>query len=108
MSQALTIRFKYTEGTIIRVAAAATRANPVYYVQYSYARIAGILRNAPDNASAAAGGSQNNTGRKSVRYDQSGIAASPSSSLTPRRSGNDEAASSQPLTRQTSAAAALL
>ncbi len=30
----------------IDLAAAATRANPVYYVQYSYARIAGILRNA--------------------------------------------------------------
>ncbi len=30
----------------VDLAAAATRANPVYYVQYSYARIAGILRNA--------------------------------------------------------------
>jgi arginyl-tRNA synthetase len=32
----------------VDLAAAATRANPVYYVQYSYARIAGILRNATD------------------------------------------------------------
>ena len=30
----------------VDLAAAATRANPVYYVQYSFARIAGILRNA--------------------------------------------------------------
>jgi arginyl-tRNA synthetase len=30
----------------VDLAAAATRANPVYYVQYSHARIAGILRNA--------------------------------------------------------------
>ena len=38
----------------IDLAAEASRANPVYYVQYSYARIAGILRNA---TGAAVGGS---------------------------------------------------
>jgi arginyl-tRNA synthetase len=32
-------------------AAERSQKNPVYYVQYAHARIAGILRNAPDNAS---------------------------------------------------------
>jgi arginyl-tRNA synthetase len=34
----------------IDLAAERTQKNPVYYVQYAHARIAGILRNAPDNA----------------------------------------------------------
>jgi arginyl-tRNA synthetase len=34
----------------VDLAAAATRANPVFYVQYSHARIAGILRNAEPGA----------------------------------------------------------
>jgi arginyl-tRNA synthetase len=32
------------------LAAERSQKNPVYYVQYAHARIAGILRNAPDNA----------------------------------------------------------
>jgi len=41
----------------VDLAAAATRANPVYYVQYSHARIAGILRNVePGVAALGAGG----------------------------------------------------
>ena len=39
----------------VDLAAAASRANPVYYVQYSHARIAGILRNAGSAEGAAAG-----------------------------------------------------
>jgi arginyl-tRNA synthetase len=35
----------------VELAAERTQKNPVYYVQYAHARIAGILRNAPDNAS---------------------------------------------------------
>jgi arginyl-tRNA synthetase len=35
----------------IDLAAERSQKNPVYYVQYAHARIAGILRNAPDNAS---------------------------------------------------------
>ena len=35
----------------VDLAAERTQKNPVYYVQYAHARIAGILRNAPDNAS---------------------------------------------------------
>jgi arginyl-tRNA synthetase len=35
----------------IDLAAEKTQKNPVYYVQYAHARIAGILRNAPDRAS---------------------------------------------------------
>jgi arginyl-tRNA synthetase len=35
----------------IDLAAERTQKNPVYYVQYAHARIAGILRNAPDSAS---------------------------------------------------------
>jgi len=34
----------------IDLAAERSQKNPVYYVQYAHARIAGILRNAPDNA----------------------------------------------------------
>jgi arginyl-tRNA synthetase len=34
----------------VDLAAERTQKNPVYYVQYAHARIAGILRNAPDNA----------------------------------------------------------
>jgi arginyl-tRNA synthetase len=34
----------------VELAAERTQKNPVYYVQYAHARIAGILRNAPDNA----------------------------------------------------------
>ena len=37
----------------VDLAAEASRANPVYYVQYSYARIAGILRNAEGSVAAA-------------------------------------------------------
>ena len=37
----------------IDLAAEKTQKNPVYYVQYAHARIAGILRNAGDTASAA-------------------------------------------------------
>jgi len=36
----------------IDLAAERSQKNPVYYVQYAHARIAGILRNAPDNASS--------------------------------------------------------
>jgi arginyl-tRNA synthetase len=35
----------------VDLAAERSQKNPVYYVQYAHARIAGILRNAPDNAS---------------------------------------------------------
>jgi arginyl-tRNA synthetase len=35
----------------VDLAAEPSQKNPVYYVQYAHARIAGILRNAPDNAS---------------------------------------------------------
>ena len=35
----------------VDLAAEKTQKNPVYYVQYAHARIAGILRNAPDRAS---------------------------------------------------------
>jgi arginyl-tRNA synthetase len=35
----------------VELAAERSQKNPVYYVQYAHARIAGILRNAPDNAS---------------------------------------------------------
>ena len=35
----------------IDLAAERSQKNPVYYVQYAHARIAGILRNAPENAS---------------------------------------------------------
>jgi arginyl-tRNA synthetase len=38
----------------VDLAAEKTQKNPVYYVQYAHARIAGILRNAPAEASAAA------------------------------------------------------
>jgi arginyl-tRNA synthetase len=34
----------------VDLAAERSQKNPVYYVQYAHARIAGILRNAPDNA----------------------------------------------------------
>jgi arginyl-tRNA synthetase len=34
----------------VDLAAERTQKNPVYYVQYAHARIAGILRNAPDNS----------------------------------------------------------
>jgi arginyl-tRNA synthetase len=34
----------------VDLAAEQSQKNPVYYVQYAHARIAGILRNAPDNA----------------------------------------------------------
>jgi arginyl-tRNA synthetase len=34
----------------VDLAAERTQKNPVYYVQYAHARIAGILRNAPENA----------------------------------------------------------
>ncbi len=34
----------------VDIAAERSPKNPVYYVQYAHARIAGILRNAPDNA----------------------------------------------------------
>jgi arginyl-tRNA synthetase len=37
----------------VDLAAEKTQKNPVYYVQYAHARIAGILRNAPARASAA-------------------------------------------------------
>ena len=33
----------------VDLAAERTQKNPVYYVQYAHARIAGILRNAPDH-----------------------------------------------------------
>jgi arginyl-tRNA synthetase len=36
----------------VDLAAERSQKNPVYYVQYAHARIAGILRNAPDNASS--------------------------------------------------------
>jgi arginyl-tRNA synthetase len=35
----------------VDLAAERSQKNPVYYVQYAHARIAGILRNGPDNAS---------------------------------------------------------
>ncbi len=35
----------------VDLAAERSQKNPVYYVQYAHARIAGILRNAPENAS---------------------------------------------------------
>jgi arginyl-tRNA synthetase len=35
----------------VDLAAERSQKNPVYYVQYAHARIAGILRNAPGNAS---------------------------------------------------------
>ncbi|HZS30189.1 MAG TPA: arginine--tRNA ligase [Gaiellaceae bacterium] len=35
----------------VDLAAERSQKNPVYYVQYAHARIGGILRNAPDNAS---------------------------------------------------------
>jgi len=35
----------------VDLAAERSQKNPVYYVQYAHARIAGILRNAPDNGS---------------------------------------------------------
>jgi arginyl-tRNA synthetase len=35
----------------VDLASERSQKNPVYYVQYAHARIAGILRNAPDNAS---------------------------------------------------------
>src|SRR5262249_8317691 len=35
----------------VDLAAEKTQKNPVYYVQYAHARIAGILRNAPNRAS---------------------------------------------------------
>jgi arginyl-tRNA synthetase len=35
----------------VDLAAERSQKNPVYYVQYAHARVAGILRNAPDNAS---------------------------------------------------------
>src|SRR5439155_3741106 len=35
----------------VDLAAERSQKNPVYYVQYAHARIAGILRNAPDDAS---------------------------------------------------------
>jgi arginyl-tRNA synthetase len=34
----------------VDLAAERSQKNPVYYVQYAHARVAGILRNAPDNA----------------------------------------------------------
>ena len=37
----------------VDLAAERTQKNPVYYVQYAHARIASILRNAPDNASSS-------------------------------------------------------
>ncbi len=37
-------------GIDVDLAAERSQKNPVYYVQYAHARIAGILRNAPDNA----------------------------------------------------------
>ncbi len=37
----------------VALAAERSQKNPVYYVQYAHARIAGILRNAPDNASSS-------------------------------------------------------
>ncbi|MGH3009535.1 MAG: arginine--tRNA ligase [Gaiellaceae bacterium] len=37
----------------VDLAAERSQKNPVYYVQYAHARIAGILRNAPDNADNA-------------------------------------------------------
>jgi arginyl-tRNA synthetase len=40
----------------IDLAAERSQKNPVYYVQYAHARIAGILRNAPDNANDDANG----------------------------------------------------
>ena len=40
----------------VDIAAEASRANPVYYVQYSYARIAGILRNAEPGLTPANAG----------------------------------------------------
>jgi arginyl-tRNA synthetase len=36
----------------VDLAAERSQKNPVYYVQYAHARIAGILRNAPDNPSS--------------------------------------------------------
>ena len=39
----------------VDLAAEKTQKNPVYYVQYAHARIAGILRNASEKLSAAAG-----------------------------------------------------
>ena len=38
----------------VDLAAERSQKNPVYYVQYAHARIAGILRNAPDNAKGSA------------------------------------------------------
>jgi arginyl-tRNA synthetase len=35
----------------VELAAERSQKNPVYYVQYAHARVAGILRNGPDNAS---------------------------------------------------------
>jgi arginyl-tRNA synthetase len=37
----------------VDLAAERSQKNPVYYVQYAHARIAGILRNAPDNAGSS-------------------------------------------------------
>ena len=47
----------------IDLAAEKTAKNPVYYVQYAHARIAGILRNAP----AGRRGRADRTSRRSAR-----------------------------------------
>ena len=67
----------------VDLAAEKTQKNPVYYVQYAHARIAGILRNAPDGLSNSLLHSSGGVGPRGEGSDQAAGRVSRTSSRRP-------------------------